>query len=323
MNNPLISIIVPVYKVEPYLDCCIKSIVEQTYSNLEIILVDDGSPDNCGSICDAWAEKDGRIVVIHKENGGLSDARNAGLKIAKGEYIAFVDSDDRIASDFLSELLNAINDTGADISECAVNYISESGTVTKTRFAAAGPIDRIEALRRLILEDGVYQTVWNKLYRREVLGGIMFEKDKYNEDDFWTYLIFDRINNLASVNKPLYNYLQRRGSIIGSGYSVKRLDGLEARFRRMQYLQKYDELATLSRQQLILDCMWHLQCVLRCLDGEEQKSAKHYILDLIKSTPKMRQSELVLNFKYRVWYAVFVCCPVGVAGVRNLLKIGL
>lgn len=319
----LISIIVPIYKVEPYLNKCIESIVDQTYRNTEIILVDDGSPDNCGSICDAWAEKDGRIVVIHKENGGLSDARNAGLKIAKGEYIAFVDSDDRIASDFLSELLNAINDTGADISECAVNYISESGTVTKTRFAAAGPIDRIEALRRLILEDGVYQTVWNKLYRREVLGGIMFEKDKYNEDDFWTYLIFDRINNLASVNKPLYNYLQRRGSIIGSGYSVKRLDGLEARFRRMQYLQKYDELATLSRQQLILDCMWHLQCVLRCLDGEEQKSAKDYILDLIKSTPKVRQSELVLNFKYRFWYAVFVCCPVGVAGFRNLLKIGL
>ena len=103
----LISVIVPVYKVEPYLDKCVRSIVEQTYQNLEIILVDDGSPDNCGAICDAWAEKDSRIKVIHKENGGLSDARNAGMDVATGQWIAFVDSDDWIAEEMYESLLNA------------------------------------------------------------------------------------------------------------------------------------------------------------------------------------------------------------------------
>ncbi len=324
MDEPLISVIVPVYKVEVYLDKCVSSIVGQTYYNLEIILVDDGSPDNCPATCDAWAEKDSRIKVIHKTNGGLSDARNAGMAVATGEFIGFIDSDDWIEPDFFEDLYRAILENGAEAAECAAAYVTEDGTVIRLRKAAPRPVlDRKEALRRLVMEDGVYQTVWNKLYRRETLDGLLFEVGKYNEDEFWSYQVLDRIQKLAIVEKPLYQYLQRGTSIIGVGYNLHRLDGLEARFQRMNYLQKYDELANLTRQQFTLDCMWHLQCVLRCLNGQERQTARNTILELKQRTLKIPQRDLTVNWKYRIWYVMFRWIPVFTARLRNCLGIGL
>lgn len=320
----LISVIVPIYKVEPYLDRCVKSIINQTYDNLEIILVDDGSPDGCPAMCDAWAERDSRVKVIHKENGGLSDARNAGLAVAAGELISFIDSDDWIEPNFIEYLYRAMENTGAEIAGCATTFVAEDGSAIRIRKEARpSPLDRLEALRRLVLEDGVYQTVWNKLYRREVLQGIPFAVGKYNEDEFWTYQVFDRIHKLATVETPLYNYLQRGTSIIGVGYNLRRLDGLEARFRRMEYLQKYDQLANLTRQQFLLDCMWHLQCALRCLSGQELKTARETILSFKTETPKVAKKNFTLNLKYRIWYVMFHLMPVFTAKLRNQLKIGL
>ncbi len=320
----LISVIVPIYKVEPYLDRCVQSIVSQTYERLEIILVDDGSPDNCGAMCDAWAEKDGRIKVVHKENGGLSDARNAGLEIATGALISFIDSDDAVEPTFLEELHQTLVEHEADVAECDIVFVDEDGKVLRQRGTAEVPVmDKMEALGRLVLEAGIYQTVWNKLYRRSAMEGIPFEKGKYNEDDFWTYQVFDRIGKLAVVDRPLYNYLQRSGSIMGTAYSLKRLDGLEARFLRMEYLQKYGELAALTRQQLQLDCLYHYQCALRGLQGQEKKTALTTIRKLMKSIPKVGRDELTLNGKYRIWLTMFKTMPALTARVRNLLKIGL
>ena len=320
----LISVIVPIYKVEDCLDKCVRSIVEQTYTNLEIILVDDGSPDGCGAMCEAWAQKDSRIKVVHKENGGLSDARNAGMAVATGSLISFVDSDDWIAPDFLEALLSAMGTQNAQIAECAVELVDESGnTLRRRETAKVSSVEKIDGLRRLVLEDGIYQTVWNKLYRREVIEGIPFEKGKYHEDDFWTYQVFDRMERLAIVERPMYHYLQRSGSIMGVGYSLKRLDGPEARFRRMEYLSKYDELRNLTRQQLMLDYLWHLQSILRSLRGQEQKQAVDTIMNMKKATPKVPFRKLTLNTKYRVWYMVFTVAPKLTAKVRNLLKIGL
>lgn len=320
----LISIIVPIYKVEKYLDRCIRSIVEQSYQNLEIILVDDGSTDNCPAICDAWAEKDNRIKVVHKENGGLSDARNAGLAVATGEFISFIDSDDYVAPEFICVLYEALINTGAEIVECATDYMDEDDHILRHRPAAnTRQMGRIEALRRLVLEDGVYQTVWNKLYRRDVIAEILFEKGKYNEDEFWTYLIFDHIETLAVVQQPLYYYLQRGSSIIGTGYNIRRLDGVEARFLRMQYLQKYEELACLTRQQFAFDCLWHLQCVLRHLKDTQQMKAKRDILVMLERTARVSQKKLKLNLKYRVWYEMLQIMPETTAKIRNSLKIGL
>ena len=320
----LISVIVPIYKVEPYLDRCIRSIVEQTYTNLEIILVDDGSPDGCGAICDAWAVRDSRIKVIHKVNGGLSDARNAGMAIAVGEFISFIDSDDTIEPEFLEKLHRALMDCSADIAECAASHVDEAGHIMYQRSAAPLQVmDKIEALRRLVLEDGIYQTVWNKLYRRHVAMGILFAVGKYNEDEFWTYKVFDRISKLAVVPECLYNYLQRGSSIMGVGYNIRRLDGLEARFQRMEYLQKYKELAALTRQQLLLDCMWHLQSIQRIPADPEKRNARLKIFDMMENTPPVPSRELTVGLKYRVWLMMFETAPIATVWVRNLLKIGL
>lgn len=320
----IISVIVPIYKVEAYLDKCIESILGQTYGDLEIILVDDGSPDKCPAMCDVWAARDSRIKVIHKENGGLSDARNAGLAAATGEYISFIDSDDYIAPEFVAELIAAILQTGADIAECATAYVDEDGNILRQRnVAPVAQMDKLEALRRLVLEDGIYQTVWNKLYRRDVIDGILFEKGKHHEDDFWTYQIFDRMEKLAVVDQPMYCYLQRAGSIIGAGYTIKRLDGLEARHLRMEYLQKYPELAALTRQQFAFDCLWHLQSVLRCLEDQEQIRTKADILAMLGCTARVPQRKLRLSLKYRVWYELVQAMPETTAKIRNKLKIGL
>ena len=323
MVTPQISVIVPIYKVEQYLDCCVRSIVEQTYANLEIILVDDGSPDNCPAMCDAWAARDVRIKVIHKENGGLSDARNAGLAVATGELISFIDSDDWIEPTFYEELLGAMRTADAEVAACATNFVAEDGEVLRVRQAAPVPMGKPEALRRLVLEDGVYQTVWNMLYCREVMDGILFEKGRYNEDEFWTYQVLDRIGSLATVQEPLYNYRQRGTSIIGTGYNIRRLDGLEARFQRMEYLQQYEGMADLTRQQFTFDCMWHLQCALKYLRGEEQHRAKEMILRLLRQTPQVPWNKLTANTKYKVWYATFRWAPELTAVIRNSLVIGI
>lgn len=318
----LISVIVPIYNVEKYLDRCVQSIVDQTYVNLEIILVDDGSPDNCPAMCDAWAAKDRRIKVIHKENGGLSDARNAGMDVATGEFIAFVDSDDSIEPEFLQELYDAITANNAEVAECATSYVDENGNVLRLRESAnVTEIGKIESLRRLVLEDGIYQTVWNKLYRREAIGDIRFEVGKYHEDEFWTYRVLDRIERLAVVREPLYNYLQRGSSIIGVGFNIRRLDGLEARYLRMQHLQKYEEYATLTREHFITDCAWYLTGSLSVLEGTEREQAVETVLKYIRSTDKVSLLRLSGSLKHRALYLMLRTAPVLTAKLINKLKI--
>ena len=319
----LISVIVPIYGVEKYLNQCVESIVRQTYQELEIILVDDGSPDNCGTICDEWANIDKRIKVVHKENGGLSDARNAGLQIATGELISFIDSDDYIEPLFFETLHTAMKETGAEIAECGTRYVNEDGKELKIRTAQNGVFDTITALEKLINEQGLYQTVWNKLYRREVIDGIWFAKGKYNEDEFWTYKVFDRAKKIVSVEQPLYNYLQRGSSIIGVGYNIRRLDGLDALYERMHYLSKYVELRNLLYQSFALECLWHLQSVLRAFKGKERKQIVKKIVIMIKGTPKVKNENLTLNRKYKVWYGLLRFSPTLCAKMRNLLKIGV
>lgn len=319
-----ISVIIPIYKVEAYLDKCVASVVGQTYRNLQIILVDDGSPDNCGALCDQWAQKDSRITVVHKENGGLSDARNAGLAVATGALVSFIDSDDWIDPDFLQTLYDAMTAQDAQIAECAIRLVDEEGNVLRTRGSVkTEAVDKLEALKLLVKEDGIYQTVWNKLYRRQVLEGILFAKGKYNEDDFWTYQVFDRSQRLALLDKPMYNYLQRGSSIMGVGYNLRRLDGMEARFMRMEYLQKYEELTALVCQQLVFDYLWHLQAASRHLKGKDRKYALDTLMSQIRRIPKVPASKLTLGSKYRLWYRMFCVAPMLTAGLRNMLRIGL
>ncbi|MBR2903596.1 MAG: glycosyltransferase, partial [Clostridia bacterium] len=318
----LISVIVPIYGVEKYLNKCVESIANQTHKDLEIILVDDGSKDNCPVLCDEWAKKDARVKVVHKENGGLSDARNAGYPFVTGDYISFIDSDDYIEPTFYETLLKAMEKSGAEIAECGTRYVDEEGKELKLRQSQDGEFDKITALLRLIKEDGLYQTVWNKLYKKEVVDGLLFEKGKYNEDEFWTYRVFDKATKIVSVETALYNYLQRSSSIIGVGYNIRRLDGLDALYERMEYLQRYEELSKQLHQDFVLTALWHLQSVLKYLQGDVKKQTVQKIKGMIKSTPKVKGKDLMLSGKYKFWYLLTRFSPTLCARLRNLLKIG-
>ena len=291
VKTGLISLVVPIYKVEAYLPRCIDSILKQTYPNTELILVDDGSPDRCGEICEEYAAKDPRIRVIHKENGGLSDARNAGLSVAQGEYIAFVDSDDWVAPDYLEKMHDALVSWGADICECDVFLTTGEDAEPQRTPEQADVYDAETALKELILDQRFHQHVWNKLYHRKCIEGILFAKGKTNEDEFWTYQVFGKAKKIVRIDRVLYNYFQRAGSIMGTAYSLKRLDALEAKALRQQYVaERYPALSTVACLNLFESCLYAAQMSLRYLRGEEQREARRRI-DLIRQSysPTARQ----------------------------------
>ena len=241
--GPLISVIVPVYKVEKYLNRCVKSIAEQSCRNLEIILVDDGSPDQCGEMCDAWAEKDQRIRVIHKRNGGLSDARNAGIRAAAGEYLIFVDSDDSIAPEMIERLYQAARSADVKMAICNVLCVDENGTLTGESNGIPIRSECLSAeqvLPRFYQEKGIYYIVaWNKLYHRSLLSGDVFPVGKWHEDEFVAAQLIWKAGQVACIDYMGYYYVtQREGSIMSAGNDVRHLDALEALLIRYRFYQE-------------------------------------------------------------------------------------
>lgn len=212
---PTISIIVPVYKVERYLFECVDSLLAQTFSDIEIILVDDGSPDRCGEICDHYAQMDARVRVIHQKNGGLSRARNAGAALARGEYICFVDSDDYVAPTYCETLYRLLSESTCDFSVCAACRFDD-GTQPDAAQAAAG-IDRVGNIEFLSmqLERKSEFGVWNKLYRRALFDQLQFAEGKIHEDVIWSGDLARRLHGgVAMTAEQLYFYRQRKGSIM-------------------------------------------------------------------------------------------------------------
>ncbi len=225
--NQTISVIIPVYNVEAYLDECIRSVVAQTYSSLEILLVDDGSPDNCGAICDAWAARDCRIRVIHRPNGGLSDARNAGLDSCTGDYIAFVDSDDWIKADMYEKLYAALQQEGADI--CACNVFSCYPDRQIAWGCKAYTVGDSETFLAMLYSDTAYPVcAWNKLYRRSCWEGLRFPVGKLCEDAFTAHLLVDRAEKIVQLPDALYCHRIRSGSIMTLPFQRARMDEEQA-----------------------------------------------------------------------------------------------
>lgn len=225
--DDLISVIVPVYKVEKYLNRCIDSIINQTYRNIEVILVDDGSPDKCGEICDAYAAMDNRIIVIHKKNGGLSSARNIGLEQAKGRYVAFVDSDDCISKEMMQVLHNAIKENNATIAACQYLPITEDMKYESISFAISdeNPVIWTEE-EALIQVNKCRLQVWNKLYDSELVKDKRFIEGIQFEDIDFTGKCLSSMKYLVYVDAKLYGYtVAREGSTV-SAYGAMRVAGL-------------------------------------------------------------------------------------------------
>ena len=223
MSSPLISVIVPVYNVEQYLPKCVDSILAQTYQNLEIILVEDGTKDRSGEICDAYAEKDPRIKVIHKENGGLSSARNAGMDVARGEYFGFVDSDDWIEPETYESLMELARKYDADL-VCGGRYDVDGATGERTIGLCPQKeecLSSMEMLGRVFIWDNCDSAAWDKLYRRHLFDGIRYPLGMVSEDIAIFYKLMEKVNRVALCNKPLYNYFHRENSITTAKLSEK------------------------------------------------------------------------------------------------------
>lgn len=249
----LISVIVPVFNVEQFLPRCIESIQNQTYQNIEIILVDDGSPDQCPKMCDAYAEKDSRIHVIHKENGGLSDARNAGIERARGEYLCFVDSDDYIQSTMLEHMMLEVQKNDVRLVIANLKAVNENGCQvyqSKQSPIHNGIFTAEELLPKLYQRLGWYYIVaWNKLYHRSLFDKIRFPVGKLHEDEYIVTQVMWEAKKIACINSEEYVYIyQRRGSIMGSRKVKSQCDWLEALYLRFQYCLNIESLTNFVKE---------------------------------------------------------------------------
>lgn len=244
--NELISVIVPIYNVEQYLEKCICSILNQTYENIELILVDDGSTDSCGKICDSYVLRDNRVKTIHKTNGGLSSARNAGIDEAQGGYLSFIDSDDYIEQEFLESLLHQMLEKDSDICECGF-YRFKNGCLVPERLFQHSELDNETAVRRLFSPPyESFMMTWNKLYKKELFTHIRFPEGKLHEDEFTTYKLIFESKKIAYVNERLYIYRVRDGSIMTSKFSVKRVEVLDSITEKERYF--YDRQVDMKQE---------------------------------------------------------------------------
>ncbi len=238
----MISVIVPIYNVEDYLSKCIDSLINQTYSKLEIILVDDGSPDNCPKICDKYAEADNRIKVIHKPNGGLSDARNAGLDIATGEYIGFIDSDDYIDEHMYEDMLSAIENADADLCICGYDRVDDDGKIKSSAHYKNAFLTQEQAYEMLVQGNVYFIISCNKLYKREIFDNLRFEVGRTHEDEFIIHHVYGECSKIVTLEKSYYNYLLRESSIVGSVKgNIKHFDAVDAYLDRMEYFHLTNE----------------------------------------------------------------------------------
>jgi len=283
MLQPKISVIVPVYNVEKYVSKCIESIINQTYRNLEIIIVNDGSTDRSGNICDYYAKKDDRIVLIHQENQGLSMARNNAIDIARGEYIGFVDSDDWIAPDMYHTMYGNAAEYYADISMCNFYYVREDGV--KSSYSVEN-----EGIKVL---EGVYKVahnirlsnnyVWNRLYRRYLFEDIRFPKGKTFEDIFVMHRLVDMANRVVLSSECKYYYLLRRTGIVLSPFNLKQMDNIEAFIERHNYISsKYPNLEKTCRKSIFSVLLWDIRNAHRDNKIEAHKEELRKIIDTVR-----------------------------------------
>lgn len=238
---PLISVIIPIYNLENYIAKCIESVISQTYGNIEIVLVNDGSTDNSEEVCSRYVQNDERIIYLTKENGGPSSARNKGIEIAKGEYIFFVDGDDYLASDTLEKLYTRIVADHSELALCGVTRVGRDNRILKTFEPPNDVITGFQALKMAYREDnGVLfcSIIVNKLYQRALFEHIRFPEGKFHEDEGTVYKLLDQCSAISLVSEPFYYYLDRENSTMNLPYSVKQLDGIEASYQRYFYYKK-------------------------------------------------------------------------------------
>ncbi|WP_026885786.1 glycosyltransferase family 2 protein [Clostridium beijerinckii] len=318
-TKDLISVIVPVYNVEKYLPQCIDSILNQTEKNLEIILVDDGSLDNSGKICDEFSKKDDRIVVIHKKNNGLSSARNAGLEIAKGNYIGFVDSDDWLDKSMYEILLKLLKENNSDISCCDfLKTANSDGSIPHIDNEIINSYNNIESLNNFY-NDLYTQTVvaWNKLYKRELFKDISYPVGKIHEDEGTTYKLYYKANKITYTNRPLYYYRITPNSITTSKFNKKRLDIIDV------YDEKVKFIKNISNEEIYSKTLkWYLfkliNCYFECSNNIENNT--EYLTLINQKVSEIYKSYIQSNKKQLHWIILFSIFKINPKLYKMLLR---
>ena len=306
----MVSVIIPVYNVEQYLRRCIDSVLAQTYTDLEIILVDDGSPDGSGAICDEYAAKDSRIKVIHQANAGVSAARNAGMDLASGEYLAFIDSDDFIEPEMYEQMLAAAEKTGADVVECNYRMGQQTNQDSGELFVFTG----MEALEKMFswerLKDGFAVSPFNKLLRTAAAEDIRFlEGCTFAEDALFATELFGRVNSVAKLDRTFYTYYMSEGSAVRSDYSVRRADEVGAYCRIVELLRGYgnEQLYVYMKKRWQMRILFHwLECYMRRSDPVFRQKAKQLKAQFRVSYDKR---ERIYSKGERVKFTAFLTCP--------------
>ena len=307
----LVSVIVPIYGVEQYLERCIKSIQNQTYNNLEILLVDDGSPDNCGEICDKYAEKDSRIRVIHKQNGGLSDARNAGIEVASGEYYFLLDSDDWIHKQTIEIMMRMITDNNCDLAICGYQYAYEGKEYADKKLNLTDVLGQYKKVNSYRAQEIYftnpdkrleYTVAWNKIYHKDLFKNIRYPKGKVHEDEFTTFKLLHEAGNIGIIKEPLYYYFVRNDSIMGE-FKASRFDAFDGYLEKMRFYMKwnYPELATKS----LLHAM-HMLCQYNAWNEAKKKELCNLVNQYRKKIiSTVKECEIPLKGKVIVEYVLF------------------
>lgn len=299
--NEKISIIIPVYKVEEYLPKCIESILKQTYENLEIILVDDGSPDNCGKICDEYALKDSRIRVIHKENAGVAMARNDGIEIATGDYISFIDSDDWIAENTYEILYKGLkaHDADCSVGGC-VTVLEKDGTLEPQERERKGVqcLSAQEAMKGVLLSGSA---VWNRLFKREIFREIRFPVGRVNDDEVVALHAYAECERIVFLDEDTYYYRIRSNSITTSKFSLRKVDCYYNSADNLEFIKKVcPELVPCAEFKYIKAMLYSYVNLKRMKKDEKAKGVLKDIKKDIKANKSMALKNSYVTFPMKV-----------------------
>ena len=316
MEDPKITIIVPIYKVEKYLSKCIDSILNQTFTDFELILVNDGSPDNCPQICEEYKEKDSRIIVIHKENGGLSSARNAGLDIAKGEYIGFVDPDDTIDNKMYQVLYEVIEREKADVAVCDFYLVDEQTGNKSLRGRNSTEIqifDSLTVLNMFYNQDykrgGYFIVAWNKLYKRDIFSNLEYPHGLIYEDEYIAHRIFYKANKVVCTPDYLYYYLKRGTSILGQSSNIKKADKVLAKLDRIHYYKQHnlEDLMYRANKDFIDRFFESYICIRR------EEKYNHFKLKEMRNYYRKNYKDFIkgsyISFREKIALTIFLIAP--------------
>lgn len=302
--KPTISIIVPFFNLEFYIKKCIDSILQQTFQNFELIIINDGSTDKSGEICDEYANKDSRIRIFYKENGGVSSARNLGIKEARGEFIGFVDGDDWIYEDMFQNLYELCTDKNSDIAICNIFREINGEVVNIEREEFINEMDNVEAMKQLFRGELYKFSLWNKLYRKSCFENIKFPEGRIHEDLSTTYKLFANANKVVFTNYTGYIYVKRESSILTARYNEKRLDGLYGWDEIIPFMnQNYSQLA---EDFLACYVYWGVDNIYYILNQIENKNVKGQYLNRIQSYIRKYYKLLIMNNKLSLKYKYII-----------------